>query len=111
MNNKKPLIARKGKYLVAPFLKEEASLGTAFILRRVLVCQSLVGTQISAENKLPQENNGINKMINNNGNKNITIMILELMFRKVLMQRNPKSNPQFIKKITSTKNIENKQCK
>lgn len=50
-------------------------------------------------------------MINNNGNKNITIMILQLMFRKVLMQRNPKSNPQFIKKITSTKNIENKQCK
>lgn len=99
MKNKKTLIARKAISLVAPFLKEEALLGTAFILRRVLVCQSLVGTQISAENKLPLGNNGINKMINNNGNKNIIIIILELMFRKILMQRNPKSNLQFIKRL------------
>ena len=38
-------------------------------------------------------------MVNNNGNKNIIITILEVMLIKILMQGNPKSNPQFIKKL------------
>ena len=38
-------------------------------------------------------------MVNNNGNKNIIIIILEVMLIKILMQGNPKSNPQFIKKL------------